>query len=77
MRGTVAYFATCTWLTSWEVRHDAYRGVIGSERLTWVDGGGVVDHLTTVADATARGDRGPIAAELAANCTGLPLDGTR
>ena len=89
VRSMVAYYGSCAWLTSWEVRHDAgdaageavaltsYRAAIGSAWLAAADGGGVVKNLTAVADAAARGDRERVATELRANCGDLPLDGVR
>lgn len=89
VRGSVGYYASCAWLTSWETRHEAgdaageaqalsaYRDAIGSPWLSEVDAGGVVANLEEVADAAARGDQGRVAQELDVNCDGLPLGGVQ
>lgn len=89
VRGSVGYYASCAWLTSWEARHEAgdaageaqalsaYRDAIRSPWLSEVDAGGVVANLEEVADAAARGDQGRVAQELDVNCDGLPLGGVQ
>jgi len=89
IRSTVGYYASCAWLTSWEVRHDArditgeaqalgaYREAISSPWLSEVDSGGVVANLEDVAAAAGRGDRAMVALELDRNCSGAPTDGIR
>lgn len=89
INSSAAYYGVCAWLTAWDIRHDAGDRDGAAEAVTALgraveagplratDGGGVVGNLREVAAAAARGDRSPVAAELGANCAGLPLDGIR
>jgi hypothetical protein len=86
VRATFAYFAQCAWVKAWldahlagddRLQERATRALAASHDwapLVAVDGGGVRDFFATrVAEPAARGEAGPVRAELAANCTGMGL----
>jgi hypothetical protein len=89
LNSSASYYAVCAWLTAWDRRQAAgdtagaagavaaLDGAVAADPLRATDGGGVVDHLRRVAAAAGRGDREPVAAELGANCAGLPLGEVR
>ena len=90
VRSSYAYWAVCAWEREWlaaravgdEPRRAAATAIL-RDAPSWpllvaTDGGGVIDHLRTVAEAAEREDQEPVRRDVEVNCRPLPpVEGSR
>jgi hypothetical protein len=89
VRATFEAYARCTWVGAWtsafkraDQRAALRAAAVIEESATWpatvaTDGGGVIEHIRSLAGAAAQGDPRPLRRELTLNCSGFTLAGVR